>query len=128
MSAWGGASLGFSGNSCAAFASAYTVWRWDRLGAKDGWSMVSCDVDVLPLAGGSFVGVVRNADGGAEQSLSVSVVQADGWPVFTPSSGSDGLPPTADIAAVWSAGFTLVVMCFFISRSIGSVLNFLRRR
>lgn len=41
-------------------------------------------------------------------------------------STSSGLPSTADMAEAWGIGFTFVVGCYAIGRSVGVVLNMLR--
>ncbi|MCE4555011.1 hypothetical protein [Pelomonas cellulosilytica] len=42
------------------------------------------------------------------------------------ASAPSQLPPSADIAAAWGAGFTLVVSTYAIGRLVGAVVNFIK--
>ena len=46
---------------------------------------------------------------------------------FAANNASGGLPPAGDVAAVWTVGFSMVVVCFLIGRAVGAVLEFIRR-
>lgn len=83
--------------------------------------------------------VINTQDGGSVSVLTPDQSQGPcpGGLLLTPAefdqlaavqlveSGSS-LPPTADIATVWGAGFSLVVGCYLIGWAVGAVVNFVK--
>lgn len=43
------------------------------------------------------------------------------------SGGSGGLPPAEDVAALWSAAFSLPLILYMVARSLGALINFIRK-
>ncbi|MFT7724594.1 MAG: hypothetical protein QM788_17490 [Roseateles sp.] len=92
----------------------------------------------------SCVNVVGSVDIGGSQVAVIGPYQGQsgggcpGMVVFSPdeadqvlaliqeeSSSTNELPPSADLAAAWSAGFFLVVSSYVIGWAVGAVVNFI---
>lgn len=88
------------------------------------------------------VGTVSTQTGSVSVLVPAAAPCADGYVVFASSeyaalqqqiqdlqmaqAALSQLPPPADIAAAWGAGFTIVVGCYAIARTVGAVVNFIK--
>ena len=88
------------------------------------WIMV-CESDAQP----TFVAGTGQPNWSCASNqvlLPVDTVIAESSP-WLAHTASGELPPASDAAAIWTAGFSLVLVCFVIGRSVGAVLDFFRK-
>lgn len=53
-----------------------------------------------------------------------SVVQAY---LVDSADSLSALPPVEDVAAIWSVGFSLVIVCYLVGRGVGVCVELIRR-
>ncbi|HEY8606094.1 MAG TPA: hypothetical protein VIM12_03130 [Noviherbaspirillum sp.] len=83
----GGFRVGFTGTSCADFARAITIYRWEHNGYVDGWTQVSCLADLLPQSG-RFDFKWWNSETQQETSDYGYIEQMDSYRTYRESAGA----------------------------------------
>lgn len=103
----GTVTLGFTGNSCADFARAYSAFRWKLNNNFDTWYVQTCSIQLLPTSG-SFTFTLRNTASSETSVLTANVVQMDSYFVREPMPHVDPLENFTDGAALgWAVALAM---------------------